>query len=71
VTSATLVASLLSLAILEHALLVLPLPAERLWSWGMRSHEATGRAAAAALGGIAKPADVPIVAAITPPPARH
>ncbi len=32
-----LVASLLSLAILEHALLVLPLPSERLWKWGMRS----------------------------------
>jgi putative photosynthetic complex assembly protein 2 len=71
VTSATLVASLLSLAILEHALLVLPLPAERLWSWGMRSHEATGRAAGAACGVAAAPADVPIVAAITPPPARH
>jgi putative photosynthetic complex assembly protein 2 len=45
VTSMTLVASLLSLAILEHALLVLPLPAERLWSWGMRSHVATAQAA--------------------------
>lgn len=32
-----LVASLLSLAILEHAFLVLPLPSERLWSWGMGS----------------------------------
>lgn len=32
-----LVASLLSLAILEHLLLVLPLPSERLWSWGMGS----------------------------------
>jgi putative photosynthetic complex assembly protein 2 len=48
VASLTLVASLLSLAILEHALLVLPLPAERLWSWGMRSHAATAAAAAAA-----------------------
>lgn len=34
-----LVASLLSLAILEHGLLVLPLPSERLWKWGMRSRE--------------------------------
>jgi putative photosynthetic complex assembly protein 2 len=48
VASLTLVASLLSLAILEHALLVLPLPSERLWSWGMRSHAATAAAAAAA-----------------------
>jgi putative photosynthetic complex assembly protein 2 len=37
VTSAALVASLLSLAILEHLLLVLPLPSEKLWRWGMRS----------------------------------
>jgi putative photosynthetic complex assembly protein 2 len=48
VASLTLVASLLSLAILEHALLVLPLPAERLWSWGLRSHAATAAAAAPA-----------------------
>lgn len=40
VASITLVAALLTLAILEHWLLVLPLPAERLWSWGMRSHAA-------------------------------
>jgi putative photosynthetic complex assembly protein 2 len=46
VASHALVASLLTLAILEHALLVLPLPAERLWSWGMRSHAASGAAAA-------------------------
>lgn len=43
VASTTLVAALLTLAILEHWLLVLPLPAERLWSWGMRSHAATLR----------------------------
>ena len=36
-TSCALVASLLSLAILEHLLLVLPLPSEKLWRWGMRS----------------------------------
>jgi putative photosynthetic complex assembly protein 2 len=50
-TSATLVATLLSLAILEHALLVLPLPAERLWAWGMRSHAASAAAVAAPLPG--------------------
>ena len=32
-----LVASLLSLAILEHLFLVIPLPFELLWKWGMRS----------------------------------
>ena len=35
-----LVGSLLSLAILEHLLMVLPLPSEALWKWGMRSHVA-------------------------------
>ena len=37
-TSRALVASLLSLAILEHLLLVLPLPSDILWRWGMQSH---------------------------------
>lgn len=32
---ATLVAMLLSLAILEHWFMVLPIPFERLWQWGM------------------------------------
>ncbi len=39
--SYALVASLLSLAILEHLLLVLPLPSERLWRWGMGSRNAS------------------------------
>ena len=34
-----LVAALLLLAIIEHWLLVLPLPTGALWSWGMRSHD--------------------------------
>jgi putative photosynthetic complex assembly protein 2 len=33
----TLVATLLSLAILEHWFMVLPLPTTALWSWGLRS----------------------------------
>ena len=33
--------SLLSLAIIEHWFLVLPLPFDRLWQWGLRSREAT------------------------------
>lgn len=36
-TSLTFAACLLSLAILEHLFLVLPLPSEALWSWGLRS----------------------------------
>ena len=42
--SAALVASLLSLAILEHWFLVLPLPSELLWKWGMVSREGANTA---------------------------
>lgn len=37
VAGAALVASLLSLAVLEHWFMVLPLPTEQLWRWGLRS----------------------------------
>jgi putative photosynthetic complex assembly protein 2 len=40
-----LVASLLSLAILEHLLLVAPLPSEGLWKWGLRSRQPADPAA--------------------------
>jgi hypothetical protein len=33
----TFIGTLLTLAILEHWFLVLPLPSEVLWSWGLRS----------------------------------
>mgnify|MGYP002788463455 FL=1 len=46
-TSATLLATLLTLAIVEHAFMVLPLPSEKLWQWGLRSHTRYGAAAAA------------------------
>ena len=39
-TALTFAGTLLSLAILEHWFLVLPLPSEALWSWGLRSREA-------------------------------
>jgi hypothetical protein len=32
-----LLATLMALAVIEHWFMVLPLPVERLWSWGMRS----------------------------------
>jgi putative photosynthetic complex assembly protein 2 len=35
----TLLSALMGLAILEHWFLVLPLPSERLWKWGFKSHE--------------------------------
>ena len=35
-TGYTLVTSLLALAVLEHWFMVLPLPSEKLWSWGFK-----------------------------------
>ena len=37
--ASTFVAMLLTLALLEHVFMMLPLPTERLWGWGMRSRE--------------------------------
>ena len=37
---AMLPAALLGLAILEHAFMVLPVPATALWHWGLRSRSA-------------------------------
>ena len=37
VAACSFVAMLLSLAWLEHWFMVLPLPTERLWTWGLRS----------------------------------
>ncbi|MEO7335683.1 MAG: putative photosynthetic complex assembly protein PuhE [Caldimonas sp.] len=42
-TALTFVAALMSLAVLEHWFLVLPLPSEELWSWGLRSRENVNR----------------------------
>ena len=36
----TFLATMMGLAILEHWFMVLPLPAEKLWDWGLRSREA-------------------------------
>lgn len=43
ITGYALVSSLLILAILEHWFMVLPLPSEKLWSWGMRNTGAAPR----------------------------
>ncbi len=40
-TALTFAATLLSLAILEHWFLVLPLPSAAMWSWGLRSRART------------------------------
>jgi putative photosynthetic complex assembly protein 2 len=52
VASFALLGSLLGLAILEHWFLVLPLPSEALWKWGLRSRNAASvpHAEAAATG---------------------
>jgi putative photosynthetic complex assembly protein 2 len=42
VAALTFAATLLSLAVLEHWFLVLPLPAELLWSWGLKSRRIAG-----------------------------
>ncbi len=44
----SLVAALAALAVLEHWLLFLPLPAQRLWAWSLKSHAGTALAAVAA-----------------------
>ncbi|MCF1502627.1 putative photosynthetic complex assembly protein PuhE [Afifella sp. H1R] len=38
-TAYTFLATLMALAVLEHWFMVLPLPAEALWKWGLRTHE--------------------------------
>ena len=42
VTACSFVAMLLSLALLEHWFMVLPLPSEKLWDWGLRSRAPHG-----------------------------
>ena len=41
--SATLLASLLALAVLEHCFFVLPIPVADIWSWGLRSRDGAAR----------------------------
>lgn len=43
VSARVFAAILLSLALLEHAFMVLPLPSEALWSWGLRSRDAAAQ----------------------------
>ncbi len=43
----TLVGALLALAVVEHMFMVLPIPAEALWRWGLRSREPALAVAAA------------------------
>jgi putative photosynthetic complex assembly protein 2 len=49
----SLIAALTALAALEHWLLFVPLPAQRLWAWSLKSHAATALATVAGEGGAA------------------
>ncbi len=40
-TAFSLLFTLVALALIEHWFMVLPIPSERLWKWGLKSHEAT------------------------------
>jgi putative photosynthetic complex assembly protein 2 len=65
-----LVGTMLALGALEHWLLVLPLPTEALWKWGMKSHRAdrpVGITAGAPVAVVAAPvAPIPPVTPVTP-----
>jgi putative photosynthetic complex assembly protein 2 len=54
-TALALTGTLLALGALEHWLLVLPLPTEALWRWGLTSHRGSGAAAVPAAGQISTP----------------
>jgi putative photosynthetic complex assembly protein 2 len=47
-TAFTFQATLLTLAVVEHLFMVIPLPATALWTWGLRSHRADGASQVAA-----------------------
>lgn len=68
VVALTFAGTLLSLAVLEHWFLVLPLPSEQLWSWGLRSRQRGAHAASRALPAQARSAPVAVapVASRTP-----
>lgn len=56
--SACFLATMMGLGVLEHWFLVLPLPAEDLWTWGLRSHKrAPGRPTRRDAQGFALPPD--------------
>lgn len=52
-TAMSFVATLLTLAVLEHWFLVVPIPANLLWQWGLASRKPEAEAAAAASHGAA------------------
>ena len=45
----SLAGSLLVLAIIEHGFMIIPMPSDALWKWGLRSREPTGKLPSSAL----------------------
>jgi putative photosynthetic complex assembly protein 2 len=43
-TAFSLLFTLVALALIEHWFMVLPIPSEKLWQWGLKSHETTAAA---------------------------
>jgi putative photosynthetic complex assembly protein 2 len=71
-TAFSLLATLAALALVEHWFMVLPIPSERLWQWGLTSHVATAAGETAKLGqddqaivSVAGPKILPVTAANT------
>jgi len=62
-TGWVLLASLLGLAIIEHLLMVFPLPLQRLWGWAMRSSLSRGAVASVAVPAMPVP-QVPVMPAV-------
>jgi putative photosynthetic complex assembly protein 2 len=66
VTAATLLATLVVLALVEHWFMVLPIPSTKLWEWGLTSHTARAQAAGVVPGVVDPSATIPTVLAPTP-----
>jgi hypothetical protein len=49
-TAFSLLFTLVALALIEHWFMVLPIPSEKLWQWGLASHAATAAGETAKLG---------------------
>lgn len=63
VVGTTLVATLLAMAVLEHVLLVLPLPSTALWRWAMRRPAEPAEGACASASTAALPETPPLIPA--------
>jgi hypothetical protein len=66
VVALTFAGTLLSLAVLEHWFLVLPLPSEQLWNWGLKSRQRGGHDSLRVAE--PRPATIAIPSAVVRPP---